>query len=90
MLAGSMPNSVTPASLVDTATKCLATATSPAPSPSSSHRRAAEALVSVSRVVKVLELTTNSVSAGSRSWVLWYRSTGSMLDTNRKSMAGVA
>ncbi len=69
MLSGSMPKSLTPDRLVDTATKCLATASSPAPSPSSSHWRAAEALVRVSRVVKVLELTTKSVSAGSRSWV---------------------
>ncbi len=65
-----MPNRVTPSSLVDTATKWRATASSPPPTPSSSQRRAAVALVSVSRVVKVFELTTKSVSAGSRSWVL--------------------
>ena len=71
MLSGSMPNSATALALVDTATKCLATASSPAasPSPASSQSRAAAALVSVSRVVNVLELTTNRVVAGSRSWV---------------------
>ena len=57
MLAGSMPNSVTPAWLVETATKCLATASSPLPRPSSSQARAARALVNVSWVVNVLEQT---------------------------------
>ena len=71
-----MPNSATAAVLVDTAMKCLATASgsTPAPpaaasSPLRSHSRAAAALVSVSRVVKVFELITKSVVAGSRSWV---------------------
>ena len=68
MLSVSMPNSATPLALVDTATKCLATASSPAasPSPASSQSRAAAALVSVSSVVNVLELMTNSVVSGSR------------------------
>ena len=37
--------------------------------PASSQSRAAAALVSVSRVVNVLELTTKSVVSGSRPWV---------------------
>ncbi len=71
MFSGSMPNSATPFALVETATKCLATAPSPAvgPSPRSSQSRAAAALVRVSSVVKVFELTTNSVVVGSRSCV---------------------
>ena len=87
-----MPNSFTPGSLVDTAMKCLATALlSPAaPRPSSSQSRAAAALVRVSRVVKVLELTTKRVVAGSRSWVAAYRSTGSTLETNRLIRSGEA
>jgi hypothetical protein len=47
-------------------------------------------LVSVSRVVNVLELTTKRVVAGSRSWVAAYRSTGSTLETNRLIMSGDA
>ena len=39
--------------------------------------------MSVSSVVKVLEETTNSVSAGSRSRVASAKSVGSMLETNR-------
>ena len=71
MLSVSMPNSATALALVDTATKCLATASSPAalPSPARSQSRAAAALVRVSRVVNVLELMTKSVVSGSRSWV---------------------
>ena len=86
MFAGSIPNSATRCALVDTATKCLATASSPArsPSPSSSQRRATFALVSVSSVPNVLDDTTTSVSAGSRSRVASATSVGSMLDTNRK------
>ncbi len=75
-----MPNSATLAALVDTATKCLATASSP--SAPVSHWRATLALVRVSRVVKVLELTTISVVAGSRSARLPVMSAGSMLETN--------
>ncbi len=37
----------------------------------------------VSRVVKVLDTTMNSVSAGSRSWVASQKSVPSMLDTKR-------
>ena len=61
MFAVSMPNSATFSALVETATKCLATALSSPPSPSSSQRRASVALVSVSCVVKVLDATMNSV-----------------------------
>ena len=68
MLAVSMPNFDTSSALVDTATKCLATAAS-SPSASIAQSRAEWALVIVSRVVKVLEAITNSVSAGSRSRV---------------------
>lgn len=67
MLAGSMPNSATFSALVESATKCRATASGPAPRPSRSQRRAEVALVTVSMVVKVLEATMKSVSAGSRS-----------------------
>ena len=58
----------TPAALVDTATKCLATAASESSLPTS-QARAVAALVIVSSVVKVLDETMNSVSAGSRSCV---------------------
>ena len=86
MFCGSMPNSATRSALVDTATKCWATASSPArsPRPSSSHRRATFALVSVSSVPKVFDETMTSVSAGSRSRVASQMSVGSMLETNRK------
>jgi hypothetical protein len=82
MFSGSMPNSATASVLVETATKCLATAES-SPSAASSQSRATVALVSVSSVVKVLEQTTNSVVAGSRSRVFSKKSVGSMLETKR-------
>ena len=66
MFAVSMPNSATFSALVDTATKCLATAASSF-SEASSQSRAVRAFVSVSSVVNVFEQTTNSVSCGSRS-----------------------
>ena len=65
MLSVSMPNSSTSFLLVETATKCLATASSP--SASVSQRRAAVALVSVSSVENVFEATMKSVVAGSKS-----------------------
>ena len=68
MFAVSMPNFETSAALVETATKCLATAAGSL-SFRSDQARAVCALVIVSMVVKVFELTTKSVSAGSRSWV---------------------
>ena len=52
----------------------------------SSQSRAVVALVIVSRVVKVLELMMNSVSAGSRSRVASQMSLPSTLDTKRHSM----
>ena len=63
-----MPNCVTASALVETATKCFATAFA-SPSWPMLQSRAARALVSVSRVVKVFEQTMNSVSAASRSRV---------------------
>ena len=77
-----MPNFATSAALVETATKCLATACSFL-SVASVQSRATLALVSVSSVVNVLEATTNSVSAGSRSTVASLKSAGSTLDTKR-------
>ena len=62
-----MPNFVTSAALVDTATKCLATAPVSPPTPASNHSRAVRALVIVSSVVKVFDDTMNSVASGSRS-----------------------
>ncbi|CAB4807280.1 unannotated protein [freshwater metagenome] len=89
MLSVSMPKSLTPAALVDTATKCLLTADpSPcAPRPASNQSRAVEALVMVSIVVKVFDETTNSVLAGSRSARFWAISAPSTLLTNRHSMS---
>ncbi len=78
-----MPNPATFSALVDRATKCLATAFSSPPSPSSSQERAEVAFVIVSIVVKVLDATMNSVSAGSRSRVASCRSEPSTLDTKR-------
>ena len=84
MLSVSIPNSATPSALVETATKCLATAASSPPSPASDHSRAVRALVIVSSVVKVFEETTNSVSSGSRSRVASAKSVPSTLETKRK------
>ena len=89
MLAVSMPNSATRWALVLTATKCLATAAWSPPRPASSQLRASVALVSVSCVVNVLDTMTNSVVAGSRSWVFSYRSVGSMLEMNRHSISAL-
>ena len=84
MLSVSIPNSATPSALVETATKCLATADSSPPSPASTHSRAVRALVIVSSVVKVFEETMNRVSAGSRSRVASAKSVPSTLETKRK------
>ena len=73
----------TSSALVETATKCLATAAS-SPERAQHHSRAVRALVIVSSVVKVLEQTTNSVSAGSRSRVASAKSVPSTLETKRK------
>jgi len=83
MLSVSMPKPATRSAFVDTATKWLRTAS--APSASISHRRAVSAFVSVSSVPKVLEHTTNSVPAGSRSARAWAMSAPSMFDTKRTS-----
>ena len=84
-----MPNSATLAALVDTATKCRATAAS-SPSRPTSHARAVWALVRVSSVVNVFDDTMNSVSAGSRSRVACQMSVPSTLDTKRTASAGSA
>ena len=77
-----MPNSATFSALVETATKCRATA-APSPSASTSQRFAGSALASVSSVVNVFEQTTNNVSAASRSRVASKMSVPSTFDTNR-------
>jgi hypothetical protein len=87
MFAVSMPNAATFSALVDTATKCLATAAASPPSPASDHARALSALVIVSNVVNVFDDTMNSVSAGSRSRVASAKSVPSTLDTKRNVMA---
>ncbi len=74
-----MPNFATSAALVDTATKCLATADSSSPSAGQAQSRAVRALVSVSSVVNVFDETMNSVSAGSRSRVASQKSVPSTL-----------
>lgn len=94
-LAGSMPNTATLSSAVDTATKCCATAAVRASSESSrtpaalssvhSHSRARRAFVSVSSVPNVFEATMNSVVVGSRPLTFSARSVGSMLETKRTS-----
>ena len=82
-----MPNFATSSALVETATKCLATACS-SPERARRHQsRAVWALVIVSSVVKVLEETMNSVSAGSRSRVASAKSVPSTLETKRKVMS---
>ena len=86
MFAGSMPNSRTPASFVNTATKWRAIADS-SPSAASVHSRAVCALVMVSSVVNVFDETMTSVSAGSRSRVASEKSTPSTFETKRKVMS---
>ena len=81
-----MPNLATPSALVETATKCRAMAFS-SPSSRRHQARAACALVSVSRVVKVLEQMTNSVSPGSRSRTASEKSVPSTLETKRNVMS---
>src|SRR6516164_5051935 len=84
MFAVSMPNLDTSAALVETATKCFATAASFPPLRSRNQLRAEWALVMVSRVVKVFDETINSVSAGSRSSTASAKSLPSTLETKRK------
>src|SRR5206468_10500650 len=83
LLVVSMPNSETLAALVETATKCFATAFASPPSRASDQSRALWAFVIVSRVVKVFEETMNNVSAASRSCVASTKSVPSTFDTNR-------
>ena len=78
-----MPKARAPAALVDTATKCLATALS-SPSACNSQARATSALLIVSCVVNVLDETTNSVSAASRSCVASVKAAPWTLETKRK------
>ncbi len=86
MLSVSMPNSDTPWALVETATKCFATAAS-SPSAASAHSRAECALVIVSSVVNVFDEMMKSVSSGSRSRVASTKSVESTFDTKRKVMS---
>ena len=83
-----MPNSRTSSALVETATKCLATAAS-SPSSPTTQSRAEVALVMVSRVEKVLEEMMNSVSSADRSRVASTKSVESTLETNRNVMSRV-
>ena len=82
MFAVSIPNSATRSALVETATKCLATAAG-SPSWPSTHSRAEVALVSVSKVPNVFDDTMNSVSSADRSLVASTKSVESTFDTNR-------
>ena len=68
--------------LVATATRSRSRP-APDPNPASSHSRAERALVIVSTVVNVFELTMNSVSAGSRSRVASTKSVASTFETKR-------
>ena len=81
-----MPNLVTSAALVETATKCRATAAGSF-SFASDQSRADIALVIVSRVVKVFDEMMNRVSSGSRSWVASTKSVPSMFETKRNVMS---
>ena len=83
MFAVSMPKLATSPALVETATKCLATAAGSF-KVFSAQSRAVCALVIVSRVVNVLDEMMNSVSAASRSWVASAKSVPSTLETKRK------
>src|SRR3989442_994916 len=95
MLAVSMPKRATSASLVESATKCFATAPS-SPSARTHQARASRALVRVSRVVKVFDATTNSVSLGSRARVAtehrldprWQPALGGRPEQERQRFAG--
>ncbi len=74
-----------PPRCVETATKCFATAASLPPSARQAPgARGARHSSSSQCVVKVLEETMNSVSAGSRSRVASKKSVPSMFETKRK------
>ena len=87
MLAVSIPNFVTSAAFVETATKCFAIDDSSPPRPASAQSRAVCAFVMVSNVVKVLEETMKSVSVGSRPKTASAKSVPSTLETKRKVMS---
>ena len=80
MFAVSIPNFATSSALVDTATKCLATASS-LPRPFTIQSRAVRAFVMVSIVVNVFDEITNSVDSGSRPSVASRKSAASAFDT---------
>src|SRR5208337_3046616 len=82
MLAVSMPNLETSAALVETATKCRATAAC-SWSLARDQTRAEWALVMVSRVVKVFDEMMKRVSSWSRSRVASAKSVPSTLETKR-------
>ncbi len=79
-----MPNAVTAAAFVETATKWRAIARSSRKA-LRVQARADCALVIVSSVVKVFEEMTNRVLAGSRSRTASTKSVPSTLETNRQS-----
>jgi hypothetical protein len=81
MFAVSMPNSDTRSALVETATKCFATAL--LPSWLITQSRAEVALVIVSRVPKVFDDTMKSVSSAAKSLVASAKSVESTLETKR-------
>ena len=83
MLAVSMPNLRTSSALVETATKCFATAFSSL-SAARHQSRAVFALVMVSSVTNVFEEMTNRVSAGSIPHVDSTKSVPSTFETNSK------
>jgi hypothetical protein len=89
MLAVSMPKLLTSAALVETATKCFATASS-LPNFERAQARAECAFVIVSSVVNVFDAMMNSVSAASRSCVASAKSVASMFDTKRKHEVAAA
>ena len=80
-----MPNARAASTLAVTAMKCCANAPPPPRLPVS-HWRADCAFLSVSTVVNVLEVTMNSVVAGSRPARAPVRCSGSTLDTKATSM----
>ena len=86
MFAVSIPNASTFSALVETATKCLATASS-SPSWPITQSRAEWALVSVSSVPNVFDEMMNSVSSAYRSLVASTKSVESTFETNRKVMS---
>ena len=90
MFSGSIPNAETSVALVETATKCRATAVESPPQAATSHSRALRALVIVSCVVKVFDEMMKSVVAASSPAVASLKSVPSTLETKRNSMSSVA